>query len=364
LLIAWLRPWASYLERRGLTLPAPESERSVDYDKLAGVFIDPMPDMPAELVDSVFLIHGMANPAGMDILLEGAAARGLSLEVGAKDAPADVAVRMWLLNPRLLEDLHNYRELTRPRAFQYFATDMDPVPAFAGPTEAQTAALEERLNRFYVAWHHGHGAKVFTYKRADKWSFLIRHGAVPKRQGAMEDGQETSVFFRPLRHDVLLYSAGRGEMGVNCCSEKERRLLLRVFGSCLFGRADFFPGTSKYTLWPLLQHGRDCLACADVPGIERVGLTGLELKSKEKGEREIREAPDVFRLIERGKMRWPVELHEIARATFTVKFWRAKKPRRVSIVPSNKVVYGRDGDAALIEPWMEAREFVAADWKN
>jgi len=47
----------------------------------------------------------------------------------------------------------------------------------------------------------------------------------------MEDGQETSVFFRPLRHDVLLYSASQGEMGVNCCSEKERRLLLRCSGA-------------------------------------------------------------------------------------------------------------------------------------
>ena len=40
LLIFWLRPWAPYLERRGLTLPALESDLSVDYDKLAGVFIE------------------------------------------------------------------------------------------------------------------------------------------------------------------------------------------------------------------------------------------------------------------------------------------------------------------------------------
>lgn len=364
LLITWLRPWAPYFERRGLTLPALESERSVDYDKLAGVFLEPTPDMPAELVDSAFLIHGMASSAGMDILLEGAAKRGRSLEVGAKDTPADVAVRMWLVDPRLLEDLHNYRELGRRRTFRWYATDTNPVPAFVGPTETQAAALEERLNRFYVAWHHGKGAKVSSYKRGGEWCFLVRHGARLERLGAMEDGVETSVLFRRLRHDVLLYKVNRGQMGVYCCAEKERGLLLRVFGSCLFGRADFFPGTSKYTLWPLLKYGRDCLACSDVPGIERVSLTGLELRSKVKGERELREGPDVFGLIERKEMRWPVDLREITRATFTVKFWRAKKPRRVSIVPSNKVVYGRDGDAALLEPWMEARGFVEADWKN
>jgi hypothetical protein len=112
----------------------------------------------------------MANSTGMDILLDGAAGRGLSLEVSAKDTPADVAVRMWLLSPGLLEDLHNYRELTRPRAFRYFATDTDPVPTFVGPTEAQTAALLERLNRFYVAWRRGTGARVFTYKRGDMWA--------------------------------------------------------------------------------------------------------------------------------------------------------------------------------------------------
>src|SRR5882672_1047270 len=79
LLIAWLNPAAAYLERRGFLLPAPESARSVDYDKLGSIFMEPTPDMPAALVDSIFLIHGMASPQGMEILSEAAETHGLEM---------------------------------------------------------------------------------------------------------------------------------------------------------------------------------------------------------------------------------------------------------------------------------------------
>jgi len=42
--------------------------------------------------------------------------------VGHRDdlLPADVAVQFWLMNPRLLENLHKCDEIARPRSFRYF----------------------------------------------------------------------------------------------------------------------------------------------------------------------------------------------------------------------------------------------------
>jgi hypothetical protein len=365
LLLEWLRPASAYLERRGLELPSPGSDAPVDYERLAAIFMEPTADMPAKLVDSIFLIHGMASPQGMEVLIDGAQAHGLDLGLEQGLTPADVALRMWLLNPQLLEQLHNSHELARPRSFCYFATDADPVPRFAGATAAQIAAIEERLNSFYVAWGRGKGARVFARfmpggkaHAGDEWWFLIRHGGACRREGAMENGEPTSVFYRPQKYDLLKYAAARGEMGVNCCSDRERRALLRAFGLCLFGQSDFFPGTAKYTLRPLLE-GRSCLACGDIRGIASAQLTEVHFYNREEPwHMLIRKADDIYALIERGELKWPERLEEIVRATFKVWFWGAKRARRLTIVPCNKALYGRDSDSGLLEKLLRARGFI------
>lgn len=102
LLLAWLGPAAGYLARRGLCLPDPDSEAPAPCEQLAAVFLDPTPDMPPALVDSLFLIHEMATPAGLDVLREGAQRNGLGLELADDQlTPADAAVKMWLADPAL-----------------------------------------------------------------------------------------------------------------------------------------------------------------------------------------------------------------------------------------------------------------------
>ena len=405
LLLAWLKPAAGYLEKNGVLLPKTDADGVrpssvaatsalmnaennmgtrwnaslpfLDYDKLARLFMEPEPDMPADLAESLFLIHEMANPSGMDFIIESAEANGLNLGLGDDVTPADVAVQAWLLDRQLLENLHNCQEVTRPRSFRYFSTNADPLPPFDGPTAEQLAELETRLGIFYEAWKRGQGARVFAYPHPSsdvsrftfhasrppaEWWFLVRHGAPCRREGAMEHGQPTSIFYRPQSHDVLVYDPARGEMRINCCTARERRVLLRLFGSCLFGRNDFFPGTAKYTLAPLVWRGRDCLACADVPAIERVNLTEVEFYHADAPwQRVTRKAEDIFELIERAEVRWPAKIEQITRATFEVKFWQARRPRRLTLVPCNKAQYGRDEDSTVLEQWLAAREFIVTD---
>jgi hypothetical protein len=174
----------------------------------------------------------------------------------------------------------------------------------------------------------------------------------------MEDGEPGSVFYRRLEYDLLNYATARGEMGVNCCCDRERRMLLRVFGSCLFGRNDFFPGTAKYSLLPLLG-GRSCLACRDIPGIEDVSLTEVQLyRRQEPWKVRTEKADDIFELIEGGDLKWPKDLNEITRATFKVKFWKVKRARRLTLVPCNKALYGRESDSGILERWLRARGFI------
>jgi hypothetical protein len=165
--------------------------------------------------------------------------------------------------------------------------------------------------------------------------------------------------YRPRRYALLKYDATRGEMGVYCSAEQERRVLLKVFGQSLFGRGNFFPDATKFDLRPLICLGRSALAWADVPPIEDVRLTDLEFfRRRAPWRRVIQQADDLFALIERGELCWPRDVTEITRATFTVKFWRQRRPRRLTIVPCNRALYSRDEDGAILERWMAARGIV------
>jgi hypothetical protein len=175
----------------------------------------------------------------------------------------------------------------------------------------------------------------------------------------MENGEPTSVAYRPRKYALLKYDAGRGEMGVYCSEERERKILLKVFGRVLFGRDNFFPGTAKFDLAPLVSRGRAALAWADVPPIEQVRLTDLEFFRRQAPWRRVtQQADDLFALIEHGELCWPRDVTEITRATFTVKFWRQSRARRVTIVPCNRALYTRDEDSPILERWMAARQLI------
>src|SRR5206468_3072857 len=99
-------------------------------------------------------------------------------------SPADVAVQVWLLDRELLEELHNYHQLHRPRAYQCFSTELEPVPAFAPPSHAQLRALEVRLDHFHQAWKRGPGTRVFVYAASDA------NGAGPSSGAATPEARE------------------------------------------------------------------------------------------------------------------------------------------------------------------------------
>jgi hypothetical protein len=71
-----------------------------------------------------------------------------------------------------------------------------------------------------------------------------------------------------------------------------------------------------------------------------------------------RESEDIFARVENDLFRWPTAPERLARAGFEVKFTSGNRPRRVTIMPPNRALYGRDDDSILVEQWLRARGFI------
>jgi hypothetical protein len=355
----WLEPAREYLAGRSLILPMQDAEESIDYERLAGIFMEPDNEMPKDLMQSASLIHEMSTDEAMSDLLAGAERLHLQLEVGDDPDPVDVAVQMWLLNPQALEELHQMYQLDRPRGFVHFVTDKVVGSDFDGPTPEETLNLETELADWFFHAKRGRHAKVWMYRRPGEYWFLVRHGLASKRQEVVSATGADTLIFRPGEYDVLVFNRKSRELRIHGCNAREVEILRTLFGKHIFHDKEFFPGGARFTLAPLVDSGRNCLACADVPGIEHILLTEVQvlLAGGTEWVRSTHHAPDLFAAIE-GELIVLPQVQQIVRASFMVRFSDSKKRRTIKIMGSNRMSVLRDSDTGLIEKWMEARGFI------
>lgn len=357
-LLQFLQPYQACFASRSLTLPAPGKAKELDYQALVDIFMSPDATTPKDLIDALYFVEEMSTLEAMDSLLPAAAEADLTLDDEEKQTPADVAIQVWLLDRDLIERKHAEQFLCKPRSFEYYQTDQSPVPSFTPPTDATLQALQQSLDEWFLEKRRGAGSRVFAYPKEDGVWFLVRHGEPFKREESLDGAEASSVCYRPLKYDVLVYHPQIGELSVNARSKGEKELYRTQFGRFLLGSKNFFPGTAKYTLEPLREFGADSLSCFDVEGIEWIRLKEIHyFWGGGFKEIEIRKADDLFAALEARGGSVPESAH-IIRAVFQVKFEDSKTPRSVTIRPSNIAQYTRDGDAAHLEDWLAKRGFI------
>ena len=360
-LLAFLEPHQAYFDGRGLKLPPPSATDGLDYDRLVSVLMDPVPDTPKDLLDALYFVHEMSTEQGMDVLLEETEHNGLSLNGQTDPTAADVAVQVYLQDKALLERKHAERYLTRPRSFEHYQTKVRSIPSFTPPTSETRRALEHDLDDWFEKKKRGRGSRVFVFPKGDSIWFLVRHGDPLRREGSLDGGRTSSVFYRPEKHDVLVYDPALGELRMHACNKGEKDTYRREFGRHVFGNEDFFPGTGKYTLEPLRRDGAASVVCTDVDGMDWIRLKEIQfLWGGAEREIEIRKANDIFAALEASGRSMPSKAH-IIRASFQVQFTDAKSPRVVTIRPSNIAQYTRDSDADVVEDWLTRRGFIEQD---
>jgi hypothetical protein len=357
-LLAFLHPFRGFFAGRRYELPATEADEEVEYQRLIDIFMSPSEETPRELLDALFLVDEMSSHEGMDALIEAAGREGITLDEGDEHSPADIAIQVWLQNSDILERKHAEQFLFKPKSFEYYQTDCDEPPPFTSLPTTTRQRLERELDDWFEEKRRGRGCRVFAYPDDHEVRFLVRHGEPFKREESLAGADVSSVCYRPLKYDVVVYDRQLGELRINARLVGEKKLYRQVFGNHLFGNVNCFPGTAKYTLEPLREYGVDSLACGDIEGIESIVLTEVHFAwGGAQGEVEIRKAADVFAALEARGRSMP-ERARIIKAVFKVKFADSNTPRSVKIRPSNIAEYTRDSDAGLLEQWLQLRGFI------
>jgi len=322
---------------------------------LARVLTEPGPDTPRDLSEALLCINEMSVPAAADALEE--EAQRLGIDAGGDMTQVELALRVWMRDPDALMHRHTELAMLRVRSFEYFSAVQEDEPAL--PTPQTLGALEQALDIFFDRRGRGHSTRVHVYPRGSEMWFLIRHGDRFRFEAAVENGESSSIGYRPEKFDVVVYNQLTCELGINAPSMSTRNEYRKQFGFYLFGRDNQFSGRSKYTLEPLRELGAQSLEVADVPGIQCIRLAELRyLCRRAKEELVIRRADDLFAVFNYFGEAIP-PIWDLKRATFKVRFEDNPVPRTVTIKPSNVALYSRDGDATVVEEWLMRRGFIA-----
>lgn len=354
-LLAFLGRFESYLAGCGVSLP---SNDDIDYDRLSVVLASAAHDPPLELVDALYLLAYLSTDEGLNALVEVAAEMGIALP-GDDLTPADVAVRIWLVDPTLLEQQQARLYVHGKRSFDYFPMRRagDVVPKSRKPTPKALRDIERDLSKWFVEHKRGGRCEVRAFPEAHRTLFLVKHGE-PLRREEVDSQAQSSLLYRPMKYDVVVHEQALGELRVNAQTVGEKSLYCQTFGKHLLGDPEFFGDADKHTLDPLRVDGEESLNCEGIGGgIDWIRLVEVQyLWPGDPIETEVRRSKDIFRgLRSRGKSM--PQRPKIIAAKFEVKFTNSKSSRRVKVTPNN-ATFVQDDDSDAVTRWLEARDFV------
>lgn len=350
-----LRPHAAFLATHGA--PLPDDPELLDLDLLTRVLLAQHDDTPFDLVDALTHIDEMATDAGMERLERAAARSGIVFNGSPDRSPADLALELWLVAPRLLRDQHAVHVIHRQRSRHSFAPDVG-APRLRADLVAAHAMIEARVREFYVSRGRGDGASVVLFEdNADELRIAIQHGGPYARHACLKGSRPSTAHFRPLEFVSVTLNWSRCELSLSSSDRHEIDFLRRLIGEAVFGQAAFFADDNRYTLQPL-RFGRSCIRWAGVPGIRSVRVELIELaKGGVHNRVDIIRADDAIAALEEDGEAIPASAEPVA-ARFVFEFTDSRKERSVLLRAGNRAAYTRDPDSAIVEAFFLANGFM------
>ena len=314
---------------------------------------------PSAMVDALYYVHETASAQDMDELLTAVRNQNVLIVDDPTATPIDLAIDIWLAAPELVRSRHAETVAMRQQNFEYFGPQRPVRMAFPEVDAALRSQIEAGLDDWFESHRRGRGCRLFIIRHAPMTWVLVRHGQPMRREASQkDDGGVGTEFYRPQRHDVLIYDERSGDVGVHAGTKGERNLYLRTLGRHLFSGEEHFLPAGRFTLDPLFEDGSQALNVEDVDGIKGVRL--VECRRYFGGphrEIETRKAEDIFAALASRNIQ-SLAGARLNSASFKVAFDDSEKERSVTIRPPGIARYERNDDSELIERWLRRRGFI------
>lgn len=355
-----LGPHLEWFATQGLKI---RSERDLDSDAIDRLSLVVMAgtNLPPGLPEMLVLLGDVSRAEMHDRLV--AMATRAKIKVDPKDPTADLAVRIYLKAPNLLEDLHVELASLRPRRICRYLAVKKTIPALPRDWKKRCTLVEASLRRDFQKRHRGGGTKVYAFPEGDGLRLMIRRGDTLRTQAVIDDQEESRrLVLRPELYDVVRYDPRHGDLVVNARARADVRAYCHYVGLHIFNNQalfDSFEPPPRYSLEPIrtmLQAVLDLGAFQQQ--IEEVSLVTLDLVHPALDHVGVRLGPDnVFAALQLVGNRIDDSANMI-KARFGFKLVGEKRVRSVVLEPPIKATYEHDDAAEVIEQFLEDRKLL------
>lgn len=253
---------------------------------LAALFEGPEDALPNGLVADLHHIAELGTEAGMVLLQERAARRGVEI-VGPLDLigepipldPKHFALLAFLDHREVFDAAADLAALSTRSSFaEYVGQDENIEPRLG---HAARAAFQAAARVMFQRDHRSAHCRVGWYEDDDKVNLVVTHGAPVSVIPVITGEGEEVISFRSLECAVLSYQVGTGRLGIAGLRKALRADLAEMFAAHLLGRPGFFAGEECQDLYTLERIERTGLGFrvehAFDPGIQRVDIVEVQL---------------------------------------------------------------------------------------
>ena len=341
ILFELLSPYREFFRKGGYpdfpaSAPGAEDDEAINCDAVLRLVLGTEYDCPEKLDDIVALAKTGASAA-------------------------DIAVRIWLRDPRLIETIYAEAQIEQVGAHTFFTRGKRyPLPTDYRRLEAeQLDTLGSSLAPWFGKRRRGHACRVFQFTRSDGIWFLFRHGDLVQRQAtySLKTHQESSSRFRPQVHDCIVFRPATGELAICAPGLQLLREYTKLMGRVLFGDDAYFRVFLKYTLEPLRQGVASLNLTEPDDDVTSATLTKIVFTHPGRTSEKVTLAcSDVFDFLTRSQMMIPPGA--IHAATFRVQFNNGEPSREFSINSTSKARHLDDINHSAMERFLLRRKFI------
>ena len=335
-----------------------KNDGTIDYEKLGQRLASPTGKIDTAMFDALALIDEMSADRNFDLLQDVVGNKSYTMKLGDDASAADLALLLWLHEPRKLEQLHAKFSGKAPRSFVYFYGESIKKQQMPPPSRNLRQKLARLLNRIFSRKRRGRTVRIVVFEEPDEYCFMLRKGEPITRDSSITpEGETNCIYYRPERFDIAVLRPKVSEirLAIYRTAPWIVEAYRTMFGYVFYGDREYFSGDDVFTLEPLLKDGKTALDCRQVEGMESVTLVQCKFATA-KGEIAAIHGELAIQVIKGLKLEL-LENAKIVSARFRVKFTDSKTERMVKIKAGNLAEFKYDDDGRKIEKWLIKKGF-------